>query len=183
MARHRIDDAPKLLRHLEEVERETFAISSHTRFASAADGEESISISVKSFHVPEVYEDFYKFCFDFLKEADQEALTRDDALVAWDLILVDHLPIGQKFVNYVLNEGGDLVSIDRDLWLHVLDFCKTVHITEANGKSVFTGYDGRVWPEIIAKYVDSVRRSELAGEPAASQPANAGAAEGNGAGG
>lgn len=80
LALRRIDDAPKLFRHLDGVKRETFAISSHTRFASTLDGDDSVSISVKTFHVPEGYEDFYRFCFDFLMEPSADVLSMNVSL-------------------------------------------------------------------------------------------------------
>lgn len=100
----------------------TFAISSHLRYPSTADGD-SDSQPIRTWRIPGDYRSFYDYSFDYASGAEEAGmLNKDQARNIWWIVLAPALRPGQDLVDF-MDSQTSIESISKEDWTALLDAC------------------------------------------------------------
>ncbi|KAI0082877.1 DUF298-domain-containing protein [Panus rudis PR-1116 ss-1] len=90
--------------------------------------------------------ELYVFCFMLVKPQQSRNIDMETASAFWTVLLVPKYPLMQDILSFI-TEKGTYKGVNKDLWMMVLDFCRTVSPT-------LEGYeDDGAWPTMLDEFV------------------------------
>jgi len=92
------------------------------------------------------FNELYIFCFMLAKPPQARNIDMETAAAFWSVLVLPRYPIMQDILDFV-NEKGTYKGVNKDLWLMVLEFCRTIPPTLQDYEA-----DG-AWPTMLDEFV------------------------------
>lgn len=105
---------------------------------------------------PDHFKSIYRFAFDFIRDKRQRSVDLDTARAMMQLLLGPRWPAFLMFTRFL--EQYDLRVINRDQWLNVLEFSRTVDTASSHDLHAYD--DNGAWPVLLDDFVSWLKEQQ-----------------------